>query len=266
MERSTQPIENKNIETMLPEVDGSVFGNSSNASFWVGGVAARSLVTAPDCYEPLLKFRGNIYVHECGYLPLESLDEEGRELDRDDARSFLFAAIENSEDVPRVVGSARLISKDSEREQLPVEDYFPEIFDQQPIKEGESSEVSRYIARHPNKFVQGMVSIALVRAMIHACTENNFQNAYAMLEDGLLQKLTQSGIEAEQLGNPKYVDDLKGVLYPVVFKPFNLIDSLISESESAPTASQLFFKFDQNRNGQGFYEQDLLRNGNGNLS
>ena len=145
---------------------------------------------------------------------------------------------------------------------LPIENYFPEVFKKFPAEGNISSEISRYIARHPNKFVQGLVSLALVRAMFNVCIQEGIENAYAMLEEKPLNKLRRTGIEANDIGSSKYIAELKGVIQPVVFRPFELVNTLYAESADVDqplTTSQIFFQFDQNKDGHGFYNEDLMR-------
>jgi len=253
------------VEAMLPPVSDEHFGFNNEARFWVGRVATKSVVDAPGIHDSLLQFRGNVYVRECGFLPENSLDSKGRESDSDDLRSLLFSAVEkytdDGETGARVVGSSRIIMKDSDQI-LPIENYFPEVFKKFPAEGNISSEISRYIARHPNKFVQGLVSLALVRAMFNVCIQEGIENAYAMLEEKPLNKLRRTGIEANDIGSSKYIAELKGVIQPVVFRPFELVNTLYAESADVDqplTASQIFFQFDQNKDGHGFYNEDLMR-------
>jgi hypothetical protein len=257
----------------FPEVNSGFFDNAQEGSdFWIGKVASDGTILRPDCYNQLLQFRGNIYVHELGYLPPDSVDKQGRETDADDERSILLGAVEKPEGAskdngsrdetnPRVIGSARLVLKKEENNPLPIEEHFSEYFDN-PIQPGISSEVSRYISRHPDTTQRHAIALALVRAMTYRCVENGIQDAYAVLEKKLHDMLNFVGVDSEQLGESKYIDELNGELYPVVFKPFQVIEDVSSREEKF-TLLRGFFKGETGRDisqaGEGFYPRSLMR-------
>lgn len=251
------------------EIDPSFFNGHESARFWIGRVATGNVVTQLELYNPLLKFRGDVYVNELNYLRADSLDAYGREMDEDDKRSVLFAAVENStlpvngnsfSSDPRIVGSARLIVKESYDDPLPVERYFPEAFKLNVAEPGKSAEVSRYIARHSDKMKQHAIALALVRAMTHHCVEDGFEDAYAVVEKPLEQMLNFVGIETERLGEPKFIEELNGELHPLLIKPREVLKFAAQDSEETALIRG-FFQHENGDSGEGFYPETLMRVG-----
>ncbi len=236
-----------------------IFENHQNAVFWIGKVALGTEVILPDYYDSLLKFRGKWYVNELHYLTEDQIDTFGRESDLDDKRSVHFAVVENDQidnnTQARVIGSGRVISKTSWDEPLPVEQYFPEIFNKRPLEPG-SVEVSRFIARHEDRQTQHIVALALIRAMTHYSVESKVRADYCIIEEPLLNLLTSIGIPVEKLAEPKDIPEYGGQLYPVRINPYEILDS-VKHDMSGTIALKRFFKEEVPNQGIGFYPKSF---------
>lgn len=235
------------MATVSPEVlnfnqQENIFNQHEGASFWIGRVSVGNLVTQPQLYNPLLKFRGQVYVNELGFVGTENLDKLGRESDSDDNRSALFAAVENQgiyehQYEPKIIGSARLIVKDKTDNPLPIENHFPEIFSEKSAIVEKSAEASRYISRHPVKKIQRNISFLMISSLVGHSVENDIENVYAMMEKPLIKALGSVGLPMHTIGKPKQIDELNGELYPVLFHPFEIAEKL--ENENDVDASRL---------------------------
>ena len=244
-------------ERLGVSVPAEIFANHADSAFWVGKVAMGSTVIKPVYYDGLSRLRAKVYVDEMHFLTTEHLDTFGRESDQDDARSAHFAVIENgsidNHETARVVGSARMILKETQDKPLPIEIYFPEVFENNPLDNG-SLEISRFIARHEDRQMQHTIALALMRTMAHYSEGLNAESAYCIIEDPLLKLLMSVGIPTEVLGDSKDIEEYGGVLYPVKINSF--IDS-IRRDKVANIALKRFFKEDTPIQGVGFYPKSL---------
>lgn len=240
-------------------VSAEMFANHPDSAFWIGQVAMGNTVIKPIYYDGLSRLRAKVYVDEMHFLTAEHLDTFGRESDEDDARSAHFAVIENASsqnsNSATVVGSARLILKGDNDKPLPIENYFPEVFQGNPLENG-SIEVSRFIARHENRQTQHTVALALIRAMTHYSINANLKEAYCIIETPLLNLLTSIGVPIEMLGGSKEIDEYGGVLFPVKINPYEIIDS-IRRDMTGKIALRRFFKEEIPNQGVGFYPNSL---------
>ena len=243
-------------------VPAEIFANHPDSAFWIGKVAMGNTVIKPVYYDGLSRLRAKVYVDEMHFLTAENLDTFGRESDQDDARSAHFAVIENASSQnsgsARVVGSARLILKGTNNKSLPIESYFPEVFEGNPLEDG-SIEVSRFIARHENRQTQHTIALALIRAMTHYSIDANLKSAYCIIETPLLNLLTSIGVPIEMLGGSKEIDEYGGVLFPVKINPYEIIDS-IRQDMTGKIALKRFFQEEIPNQGIGFYP-NLLTGG-----
>lgn len=260
------------MATIAPEVlpfepEISLFNEKQDATFWIGKVASGNVVVKPELYNPLLKFRGQVYVHELGFVGSENLDQTGRETDEDDKRSVLFAAVQNGEEIttddansqPKIIGSARLIIKESEGEPLPIEKYFSDIFHSKPIEPCISAEASRYITRHPNKKIQRAISFLILKALVNYSVKNNIDNVYAMMEEPLIKGLGFGGLPMEVVGDKKQVDNLNGELFPVLFRPKKITEELSwGQSSQAKRLRRFLFSEHGDRLTDQFLSEKFL--------
>lgn len=236
--------------------------------FWVGKVSEGGVVIPPPSHaEALARFRGQVYVHEKRFLTPDSLDNEGRELDEHDKHSTNYGVFERlTPGIVRVVGSGRLINKAREDRKLPIEHHFPEAFCSKPPSI-DSSEASRFIARHPDKATQHAIGLAVLRALTFEAITTERPEVYCLVEKGLLTLLDKViGLPIEQLAEPKQVDELGGLLYPISIKPSLVLGSLQEATNSRlGMATKAFFTSGISTKGIGFFPINLVGQDNGNI-
>lgn len=246
----------REIDTSNIEVSSDVFRNHPEAAFWVGKVANLGIV-APGMseYENALgRLRAKVYVDEYGFLGDDSIDALGREIDKYDERSVHFAVIENANEdrrSSRMIGSLRLITKKEPEEKYPIEEYFPEVFDE--LIGTSSAEVSRFISRYPeDKFTKHVVSLSLIRAIALHATYENIEDYYCIIEEPLFRLLGKIGISMEPIGDSKLIPEQGGVLYPIKIDPLKTIESVTTD-KTGNILLEDFFKDEFGNHGIGYY-------------
>lgn len=258
----TEPAPGLNLQTT---VSGEVFVDQPDAAFWVGSIATGETIRNQDCYDGLMRFRGNVYVRELNFLTEDCIDEAGREIDEDDKRAIEFVVIENSGDTEHpeahVVGSARLIMKTPGSGELPIEHYFPEDF-QDHEAEDHSVEISRFIARHPNRRTQRNIMLSLVRAITLYSAVNNIKDQYFMIEEPLVRLFNMLNVPQQLLGPVKDVPDYNGKLFPVHLDPNKLLE-VIKADLAGELVLTNFFEKTASETGEGLYPASFLHEGDG---
>lgn len=242
-----------------PDIETHLF-NGHPHPYWVGRLAMAGSADRASIFEAAAKFRGDVYL-KLGYVSPEQVDAVGREIDPDDSRSIHFSVIEKNPgsetEKSRIIGTSRLILKDSEEHRLPIEKYFPEILEDYPAEIG-SVEVSRLISSHDNPRTQHSVALSLIRAMTHYSINRNIPSDYCMVEEPLIRFLNNSGVPTEILGHPKEIRQLNGVLYPVRIEPGKVIENVLSSDLGRPALKKFFMDGATNQ-GEGFYDENFLR-------
>ena len=167
--------------------------------------------------------RANVYIEEAGFLNADERDTDGGEHDNDDSRSIHFGVYENEESGRHVVGTSRLIVKSSESDgKLPIEHHF-DIY----APTG-SVEASRLVVETDKraKESQLLVSLALMRSMIHAAQDLKAPYIYAVVEPGLYKHFLRIGLPAEQIANQETIQAYNSENIAIRFKTDTIIDSV----------------------------------------
>lgn len=201
-------------------------------SYNVGIIAVMGTEFDSLLYHQALQLRADVYISEKGYLSDASRNNKGEESDEDDARSTHFAITEVSETpegIKRsVIGTSRLIHKRDEDDLLPVEKYF----DIEPAPIG-SLEASRYIARHPNKEIQAMASLSLIRAMADESVRLGAEDhIYAVIERPLEVKFRWLGVPVTQLAPLTFLEDYNTENMAIVMNGQSALDGMQSKRPS----------------------------------
>lgn len=253
---TTQPstlYRNKSIriDDLLPRVQTDLFADNPGSQFWVGQVGDLGGVQYDeDLFESVARLRANVYIDEKQYLGEEARNDDGTESDEDDMRAIQFAAFENLGDrTVRTVASGRMILKISDDDPLPIEQYFPEVFDPGIPTIG-SIEISRFISRHPDKLTQHIASLAIIRAMAFTCSDMEVVTDYCIIEKPLLDMLNLIDLPVVELGNPKDVPEQNGILYPIEINPHEL---LVRSADHKYATLNAYFANEEETKGQGFY-------------
>ncbi len=242
-------------------VDSEVFSNHPDAPFYVGVVAMTGLEFQPELYEAAGRLRANVYIDEKHFLPETARDRDGIERDADDGRSVHFVVVENRgpEEKPRVVGTSRLILKRTIEDDLPVEHYFPEAFGDEgaPVR---SAEVSRFIARHPDRMTQGKVSLGLVRAMASWMSNHVHRPAYAVVEAGLARMFDNIDLPYESISQfanlPEYNNTRNEA---IMLEPQRVLQEVRAEKHVASPIMAAFFGHTYEHKGVGYFDGTMTK-------
>ncbi|MBA3757441.1 hypothetical protein H0X09_01075 [Candidatus Saccharibacteria bacterium] len=242
-----------------PEINLGVF-NGQLENYWVGRIATANMKDRGRIFEAAAIFRGDVYLN-LGYVSPEQVDELGREIDSDDSRSIHFSVMEripgSDPNNSRIIGTSRLILKDSPHNQLPIEYYFPEVFQRSPAPVG-TVEVSRLIAHHEDGRIQYRTALSLIRAMTHFSINRGIKADYCMVEEPLLRFLNSQAIPTEIMGESKEITEQGGVLFPVKIEPSKIIKN-VSSSSLGKTALKNFFLNGRKNGGEGYYDGNFIK-------
>jgi N-acyl-L-homoserine lactone synthetase len=247
-------------EILAPIVETSVFLPRPEAAFWLGKTATGNEIHRPNEYVSSLILRANVYIDEHSYLPRSSRNADGTETDEHDASSIHFAAIQNhtgDEMVKKLVGNARLIHKSTSDDPLPVEELFPEVFVAEPMPVN-SMEASRFIARHPNRLIQNIISLGLIRGMVYESTERDARYVYAVVEDHLVRLFNKIGLPMDQLSEAKRLEEYNNSANMAVrFEPTKILETAHADANGERMMSA-FFKTHPEAFGLGLFDEYLM--------
>lgn len=160
-----------------------------------------------ELFNSYLKLRANVYVYQTGMLPEEVLHSDGTETDEDDERSSHFLVVENRIGAAAAVACIRLIEKSREHpEQLPVENFFPEAFEEHSAGPN-SIEVSRFISCLDSKPDQLTAIMELFKSSLARIRQNELGPVYAVVEEDLERSLGFLGAPPRRIADPQYVEE-----------------------------------------------------------
>jgi hypothetical protein len=200
-------------ESVIPTIETDWFKGHEDTTFAIGMIAIGDQILAGRGteFDGYLKLRANVYAYQTRMIPTDYVKGDGTETDEDDARSTHWALLERSaegEGLANVVGSIRTIEKrPTDGRPLPIEDFFPEVFESNPLALG-SIEVSRYIARHPNELIQNKLSEPLFKKVISHITAHGLGPTFGVVELKVEDHLTNRlHVPLARIAEPKYVPE-----------------------------------------------------------
>ncbi len=237
------------------DVSSGVFDFREDAMYYIAKVNECGNIISEEYFDALTKFRADTYLH-LGFIATSDVDEKGRDIDIDESRSTSFIVIKknnNTLDGPSVVGSGRLIYKGSPDRPLPIEQYFPECFEDGPLSNN-TVEVSRFISRDPAEINRHMVSLAIIRSLLFEAFEHNIDDSYCIIEKPLLKLLNNIGIPTEVIDEPKDIPNQGGTLYPIEINPYRVLESVKSDKYKIINLKSFF---DDKNRGVGYYSSNL---------
>jgi len=194
---------------VIPSVETNFFEGHEEARFAVGLLAVGNTIIAGRDQEYLgyLRLRANVYADQTNFISKEHVLEDGTERDSNDERSVHLGVIENIAGNHRVVAAMRLIIKSREDGRpLPIESFFPEVFEGTPAPEN-SVEISRYICRHEDARIQGDLKWPLYKQALSYGIARNLGPTYAVVETPLENQLKASGIPLKRIAEPKFLPE-----------------------------------------------------------
>lgn len=246
-------------ELLVPVVDTAIFDQVSVPAFWVGKVAVGLDAILPDEFLAARQLRAQVYVDELGYLPPSARMDDGGELDEDDPRSVHFAVIEHTDTGLDVIrGNTRLIKKAEEDDTLPVEKFFPDVFQAEPAPRG-SVEASRFIARHENRIKQHAIMLSMVRTMVANAAESGSPYIYAVVENHLEHLFSKINLAYDVLSEPIYLEEYKSDNMALRFDPIAVL-SQVDTDQYGQEIMQMFFATARENLGEGHYDETLINN------
>jgi N-acyl-L-homoserine lactone synthetase len=185
----------------------------------LGIVATMGLELNHELFAQARQLRADVYIDEKGFLSEESRQEDGGESDKDDDRSVQFAVTEtfHGEDEPisQVIGTSRLVVKREKDDILPAEILFQDI----PVAPVGSVEASRYIARHADKSIQRLASVALIMGMVNEATTREAGYIYAVVERPLKINFNWLGIPLHELTELRFLEEYNTENMAIKFDP-----------------------------------------------
>ncbi|MCS5735542.1 hypothetical protein [Herbiconiux daphne] len=205
---------------VIPIIAGSSAFIAEPEARLATGIIAVNGVALPgfeDVYRQHFEFRRRVYVDQTGQLDPSDLSDDGTDRDADDARSVTFAVLENAPEGVRIVGVARTIIKgaDGGAQPLPVEEFCPELFAEDPLDLG-SVEVSRVIARHERVAMQELVQWHLFALMSAYFPGHDVGRTFAIIEPWL-ERLLAGVLAISRIGEPRYIEHYLDYNLPVEF-------------------------------------------------
>ncbi len=245
----------------LPHIgrESAIFKDHPKAAYFVGLVALCGTELLPDVYLAARQLRFNKY-KDLGWLMDDKRDADGGEHDEDDARSAEFAVVSNDPDGPVVIATSRLILKDIEPVRpLPVETHYPEAFVQRQVLMSDT-EAGRMISDSKNSRERALATAASHRAMIGWGMAHGYYNAYAMVEEWLMDRFDMTGVPYTQLSELKGITeygDTKNAA--IAINPKELVKRTQIHQLGVPLGTKLFFHGIDKSQGLGYYGSRLLR-------
>lgn len=208
------------IQHIIPTIESDAFVDHPDYRFALGKIAVNGEVI--NGYENefmgAAQLRANTYL-DSGFITSDNLDVNGTELDQNDySRSAHFVILEKTavSSLARVVGNMRLVVKnDNNPSNLPVENYCPDKFDNEPISIG-GVEVSRLIARHEDVELQNFLKWPLFIAGQKYVEQNQLGPVYGLLSPALTRLLRSQRIPVSAIAESRYIEDINANKQPVI--------------------------------------------------
>lgn len=204
---------------LIPIIESKVFIDRPDVRFAIGEVAINNVIINGYSNEffGAAKLRANIYLDK-GFVRSDELDDKGTELDQNDSRSTHFVMLERTAvaSMARVVGNMRLVVKSQENPgPLPVEGYYPELFQENPISIG-GVEVSRLIAGHEDPDVQNSLKWPLFIAGQKYIEHNKLGPVYGLISPALTRLLRSQHIPVSAITSEKYIEEINATKQPIL--------------------------------------------------
>lgn len=197
-------------ELIIPRVETDIFMGHEDARFAVGILAVNSeaLAGREREFHGYLRLRANVYALQKHMIPDDHVREDGTEIDIDDGRSVHYGVVENiGGNAGRIVASMRLIIKsENNPAPLPIETFFPEVFDGKPSPYG-STEASRYICRHPDPVVENSLTWPVFSGALSYIIQHGITPTYGVIEPFLEKRFKRRQVPFKRIAEPRFVDE-----------------------------------------------------------
>jgi N-acyl-L-homoserine lactone synthetase len=224
---------------------------------FVGITAIGPIITDADMHLQAGRLRAEVYIDDRHFLGPEHRLPDGTERDEDDGRSIHLAAVRtDGKTTASVLGTMRLIKKESADEPLPVEKLF-----KIPEAAVGSLEVSRFIAKNSNKRLQAATSLALMRAATFIGAYEGSPSAYAIIENPLYRYFKTIGLPFVEVADRRWLDEYQSTNLAVRLYPQELVPALREKDAQRPSelAVAPFFENGATTLGLGYLEDGFDR-------
>lgn len=162
-------------------VESDLFNSADSARFALGIFSSSRMLSYEDgsVEQAIFRLRSKVYIDQEGYLDDSTKNEDGTEIDVDDRRSKQVFVVENrGPQLVAAVACGRLVVKDGSP--LPVEKFFPEVFC--PELPTGSVEISRFIARHQDPYLNIDLQKSLMAAGVGHVDSEKLGSMYAVVD------------------------------------------------------------------------------------
>ncbi|WP_026394261.1 hypothetical protein [Acetobacterium malicum] len=207
------------LNQLTPTIESKVFIDRPESRFALGVVATNNDIVKgyENEFYGAAQLRANTYL-DSGYISSDDLDDNGTELDQNDySRSVHFIMLERTaiDSMARVVGNMRLIIKSQENTSpLPLENYYPDVFAENPITIG-GVEVSRLISRHEDSHIQNSIKWPLFVAGQKYIDYNQLGSVYGLLSPALTRLLRSQRIPVSAIASERFIKEINATKQPV---------------------------------------------------
>ncbi|MGI6612013.1 MAG: acyl-homoserine-lactone synthase [Candidatus Nanosyncoccaceae bacterium] len=192
----------------VPIISGNLFeGHNKRFATVLFGLGLHPNGSDEGLFNGYLSLRKNVYVDQTGILDASEKYDSGLESDEDDRRSVHIAVFENrGNNQVAVVGCLRLIVK-KDRSLLPIEEFYPEVFEQDPIAVGDV-EMSRFISRaEKGKGDNYKIIMSLFRAALSWALQNKTSFAYGVIETRLARAMRSFSSAFKKVGQLRMIKE-----------------------------------------------------------
>jgi N-acyl-L-homoserine lactone synthetase len=217
--RNSKPVINSGEASIISS--SSVFVGHEDRQFALGLYSSNDIANymqdpIPGAY---LQLRANVYRNK-GYLKSDVINIDGTEKDAYDGNSSHFIMLENlgfdrseynqsQEKIPKLLGSVavfacmRIIEVRSDEDKLPVESFYPEIFQSKAPQK--SIEVSRVIASHEEVQIRKFAQATLFTYGLAYALSNDLGPVYGVVEEKFAKGLKELGVPIKKISATKFV-------------------------------------------------------------
>lgn len=235
-----------------------LFSRQSQASYYVGIIAAEGAIYMPDAYLAARRLRYDTY-HGYGLLAESDRDLDGGEHDEYDDISAHFGVVKNKNGTPQLIAYGRQVINRSGGIRLQVEEDYPEVFEERTSGPN-VTESSRLVSMSRNPKERGLASAALQRAMLGWGVNSGFELSYAMVDEVVIRQLNNSKIPYTPLSEYKYIPKYNSATKVISINPVEALKKAsVKNVLKVPLATTMFFNCAQRTQGLGYYGAHLIR-------
>lgn len=243
------------------EVETSVFdGVPEGVKFWIGKTSQNGEIFMPNEEAAAHRLCAETY-HSVGIMTAEELaakdksSEAGQETSR-----FAVLSRGSGASPDTVMATMKTICRPtSDHPPLPIEEMFPDVFSGSNRTVG-NLEISKTASRHPDKTVQNLAFIAIIRASFIEAVALGSKEMYCATEEYVSKVVSDIGTPYTALiTEPRPFDEMgdePSMLLPLLYSVTEIL-SLYRSGDISPVISMYLAGMEDHR-GLGFFGSDLI--------